>query len=493
MLKKAALVLMALSIAAAADAQVPTQAKRVTDLPSAASANNPDILYLVQGGASKQCTVGQVRNGLLATADGLIFRTVSPPAGTPPVADSSTDTLTITCTGITCTGNASTDTLDLTVPDALIFRTVSPPSGTAPVADGPSDTLTVTCSGITCTGNATTDNLDLAVADASGAAKGLVQLTNHLGGSATAPTVVAVATNAVPTAGIQDHAVTAAKFRQSAAVSVVANPTGSTADVADLSCGADNKFVGRHSGALDCAALTYPDMSAALGYNPDAKPVTACAVSGALCEEWSASGGTAADLGGWSWQNQIGATETVERGSSRITGTASGCQMHVRWQTLGTTGVDFSLTEKVANNSQGGGGPIALISGTEASPTALELVRWDNGSVAHERYTSYAFGGASTRASLSVTGGGESQSRAGLALYIRVIYTASSKTFATYYSVDGETWRAIGSAVMGSHPTSVGYMKSDCVAESAAYSMRTWWWRYLVGSGNTTLWDPVGQ
>lgn len=43
------------------------------------------------------------------------FNTIDAPAGTDPVADSTSDTLTLTCTGATCTGDSATDTLTIAV------------------------------------------------------------------------------------------------------------------------------------------------------------------------------------------------------------------------------------------------------------------------------------------------------------------------------------------------------------------------------------------
>lgn len=53
-----------------------------------------------------------------------------------------------------------------------------------------------------------------------------------------------------PNPTIATHAVSNTKFRQSAAYSVVGNPTGGTADVQDISAGADGDFLGRIGGAL---------------------------------------------------------------------------------------------------------------------------------------------------------------------------------------------------------------------------------------------------
>lgn len=156
------------------------------------------------------------------------FVTINAPSGTDPVADSSTDTLNITCTGLTCTGTSGTDTLALVVSEValgsgtsggyagssteggaatsalavtgftasrcarfdgsgnlaaasgdcasgdtggggstLAFGTIDTPSGTDPVADAAPDTLALTCGGgLACTGTAGTDTLDLTISTA---------------------------------------------------------------------------------------------------------------------------------------------------------------------------------------------------------------------------------------------------------------------------------------------------------------------------------------
>jgi len=94
-----------------------------------------------------------------------VFATISA-NGTSVVADSSTDTLTLTpSTGITIVGNATSDTITITNSDLgsaqEIFKTVSA-NGTSIVADSNTDTLTITPStGITIVGNATSDTITI--------------------------------------------------------------------------------------------------------------------------------------------------------------------------------------------------------------------------------------------------------------------------------------------------------------------------------------------
>jgi hypothetical protein len=94
-----------------------------------------------------------------------VFGTISA-NGTSVVADTSTDTLTLTpSTGITIEANATSDTITITNSDPgsaqNIFKTISA-NGTSIAADSNTDTLTITPStGITITGDAGTDTVTI--------------------------------------------------------------------------------------------------------------------------------------------------------------------------------------------------------------------------------------------------------------------------------------------------------------------------------------------
>lgn len=107
-------------------------------------------------------SVGQSSSGVNS------FATIQPDHGTSPVADSSSDTLTLTSSdgSITITGNATTDTIDFIVNSASLgpsFVTMATPAGTSPVATSPTDTLTwANGAGITITGNSGTKTITVA-------------------------------------------------------------------------------------------------------------------------------------------------------------------------------------------------------------------------------------------------------------------------------------------------------------------------------------------
>ncbi len=229
--------------------------------------------------------------------------------------------------------------------------------------------------------------------------------------------------------------------------------------------------------------------SAAGEYNPQNKPVTACAATNALCEEFAASSGTAYDLSGWNWQNLGTTTETIELGTSRLIGPATTCNLRVNWQTLSTTGVDFSLTIFGIKASVPGFGIALLVAGTEASPTNIEIMRRTSQNINHEKFTSYAYAGGVSRASVAITTDSFTPT---FPICERFIYTAATKVVDSYYAYDCYTWTFLATATLAAHPLSAGYIVDNCVT-STAPSIRYYWWRYLTSAGYTTRWDPVGQ
>ena len=98
-------------------------------------------------------------------AAGDIFKTIAVAGQSSIVADSSTDTLTITAgTGITLTTNATTDTLTITnsATGANAFGNVAVAGQTTVEADSTGDTLTLVAgTGVTITTNATTDTVTI--------------------------------------------------------------------------------------------------------------------------------------------------------------------------------------------------------------------------------------------------------------------------------------------------------------------------------------------
>lgn len=93
------------------------------------------------------------------------FTTIAVAGQSDVVADSATDTLTLSGTGITITTNAGTDTISF-ANDALAFKTISVSGQSDVVADALADTLTLVAgSNVTITTNAGGDSITIASAD----------------------------------------------------------------------------------------------------------------------------------------------------------------------------------------------------------------------------------------------------------------------------------------------------------------------------------------
>lgn len=93
------------------------------------------------------------------------FKTIAVAGQSDVVADSATDTLTLSGTGITITTNAGTDTINF-ANDALAFKTISVSGQSDVVADALADTLTLVAgSNVTITTNAGSDSITIASTD----------------------------------------------------------------------------------------------------------------------------------------------------------------------------------------------------------------------------------------------------------------------------------------------------------------------------------------
>lgn len=113
--------LAALSAPAHADGGLAANRGTCTD-------GSPRAYFVVDGASATDCTSSGGSNDVncccldgawsacaSAGAGTNSFNTIDAPAGTDPVADSTSDTLTLTCTGATCTGDSATDTLTIAV------------------------------------------------------------------------------------------------------------------------------------------------------------------------------------------------------------------------------------------------------------------------------------------------------------------------------------------------------------------------------------------
>jgi hypothetical protein len=116
--------------------------------------------YVYDGG--RGVWVARTQSAIVPTATNS-FATIATTSGSSPVAETPSDTLTLSAgTGITITGDSASDAITI-ASSIKTFSTISTPSGTSPVADSATDTLTLSAgTGITITGNSSSDSIDIA-------------------------------------------------------------------------------------------------------------------------------------------------------------------------------------------------------------------------------------------------------------------------------------------------------------------------------------------
>lgn len=138
------------------------------------------IMAISGGGAADTITFTATEvDGSITNEIQNLFETFNAPAGTDPIADSATDIINLTAAGIcTITGDATTDTLawsctevDGSTTNELqnIFQTFNAPAGTDPVADTTTDSIDFLATGIvTITGDSALDTLTIGAIEVDG-------------------------------------------------------------------------------------------------------------------------------------------------------------------------------------------------------------------------------------------------------------------------------------------------------------------------------------
>jgi hypothetical protein len=145
-------------------------------------ANNDTLLYDSTLSVWKNIPISSV-------AATLSFSTIAVTGSSTIVADSTSDTLTVTAgTGITLAGNATTDTLTITNDDRgssqNIFKNIAVAGETTVVADSNNDTLTLIAgSNVTITTDAVNDTITINSTGGGGGASGTVTYVDVVGGT----------------------------------------------------------------------------------------------------------------------------------------------------------------------------------------------------------------------------------------------------------------------------------------------------------------------
>jgi len=145
-------------------------------------ANNDTLLYDSTLSVWKNIPISSV-------AATLSFSTIAVTGSSTIVADSTSDTLTVTAgTGITLAGNATTDTLTITNDDRgssqNIFKNIAVAGETTVVADSNNDTLTLIAgSNVTITTDAVNDTITINSTGGGGGASGTVTYIDVVGGT----------------------------------------------------------------------------------------------------------------------------------------------------------------------------------------------------------------------------------------------------------------------------------------------------------------------
>src|SRR4029450_823990 len=162
------------------------------------------------------------------------------------------------------------------------------------------------------------------------------------------------------TPGILDNAVTNAKLRDSAALSVIgrsANSTGDPADIAGATGGHVLQVLSGPSGGFGLAPVgTAVD-------SPDAPP------TGTWGDEEFAGG----EILTWRWGNQGSTTQTLHDGVSTLVTPNSTTSIRARWTTPPSGSFSFAAKSWNMAGAVAGGlsGVVVLETGTEAVPTGI--------------------------------------------------------------------------------------------------------------------------
>lgn len=221
----------------------------------------------------------------------------------------------------------------------------------------------------------------------------------------------------------------------------------------------------RYKASLDYGLANAPstqgtDIAPYGQYDPD-NQATSLGTSG-WREEWS---GDAASQT-WAWGNQDSATETIDNDAALLAGDGTD-EFHARCTTAVATNADQTVTAKVwvenLANTNNGAGIGVVIAGTVATPTALEVLYYQNASSDGYLFlgmTSWTLAGASAHGSVETFWPIYSVTQ--VPTYFQLRYTDSSRNLDAWISFDGLVFRQVGSSTtISADPVAWCYLVRD--------------------------------
>lgn len=294
-----------------------------------------------------------------------------------------------------------------------------------------------------------------------------------LTGDATAPTGSNVVT-------IANDAISDAKLRNSAALTVIGRSANSSGDPADIAGATVGHVLQVATGPVLSFGNNKYSGPTGLKYDPDRKPE-----SGSYLEEFMDGAETLT----WRWGNQGTSTLSLSLDRAVLTPQTGTTTLRARWTTPPAAS-DFSITTKHASTlltgaGLAGCGPIVLEAGTEATPTAISGIFLQFKATAtwgsYRAYSKTSYTSAST-----VIGSISDALQISVPIWTQIRYVTSTKTLRYFVSYDGIIWYPTGAArVLAADPVSVGYgaeTNTGTTTSSHVFS----WWRLRTDSAGTS-------
>lgn len=281
---------------------------------------------------------------------------------------------------------------------------------------------------------------------------------------------------------IANDAVSNAKLRNSAALSVIGRSANSSGDPSDIAGATVGHVLQVATGPVLSFGNNKFSGPTGLKYDPDRSPS-----SGSYLEEFMDGAETLT----WRWGNQGTSTLSLELDRAILLPQTATTTLRARWTTP-PSGVNWVITTKfsqtlLSGTALAGGGPMILETGTEATPTSISgiFVQYKNSvpwtSARGITKTSYT----SATSNLGTLIDANNNSLA-TNVYTQIRYVTSTKTLTYYISYNGIHYYTIGSSrVLGADPVSVGY-GGETAGNTTTHQLVFDWWRLRTDSAGTS-------